>query len=176
MLFFEITNRRANFLKKQFHNWSKFVAVQTNSLPGTVVLAQLVERLVRIQSLAKIYLYWTFFYCKLCIEKCCKSCVNVFFKWAIPSLFLFIFVFSNKQTIFTTNICEKMSILCTMLGFEPTTFRSWVSSNNHSTRASTLLRQHFVAIWVMSKSWSPYLVVKEVTFNQEIVSSNLAGY
>ena len=48
MLFFEITNRRANFLKKQFHNWSKFVAVQTNSLPGTVVLAQLVERLLPI--------------------------------------------------------------------------------------------------------------------------------
>ena len=37
-----------------------------------------------------------------------------------PGLFLFIFGLF-KQTIFTTNQCEKMYILYTALGFEPTT-------------------------------------------------------
>ena len=45
------------------------------------------------------------------------------------------FVFSNKNTIFTANKCEKMSIQYTMLGFEPTTFGTWVSSQNHNIRA-----------------------------------------
>ena len=95
MLFFEITNRRANFLKKQFHNWSKFVAVQTNSLPGTVVLAQLVERLVRIQSLAKIYLYWTFFTVN-CVLKSVANPVSMFFlNGPFPASFC---LFSSFQT------------------------------------------------------------------------------
>ena len=48
--------------------------------------------------------------------------IPVFFfdKWANPGLFFGLF----KQTlqIFTTNICEKMSIQYTVPGFEPTTF------------------------------------------------------
>ena len=40
-----------------------------------------------------------------------------------PTSFSFIFVFSNKHpTIFTTNMCGKMSIQYTVLGFEPMAF------------------------------------------------------
>ena len=38
-------------------------------------------------------------------------------------LFRLISSFQKNITIFTTNICYKMSIQCTVLGFEPTTFR-----------------------------------------------------
>ena len=54
-------------------------------------------------------------------------------KWANPGLF-FLYFRSFKRnivTIFTTNICEKMSIQYTVLGFDPTTFGTWVSSHNH---------------------------------------------
>ena len=37
---------------------------------------------------------------------------------------------TNMITIFAANICEKMSIQYTVPGFEPTTFRMWVSSHN----------------------------------------------
>ena len=40
--------------------------------------------------------------------------------WPLLS-FIFGPIQANIITIFTTNICEKMSILCTCLGFEPTT-------------------------------------------------------
>ena len=41
-----------------------------------------------------------------------------------PASFLFIFgLFKQTSQIFTANICEKMSIQNTVLGFEPTTFR-----------------------------------------------------
>ena len=47
-------------------------------------------------------------------------------------LFVYFRSFSNKlQYNFTTNLCEKMSIQYTALGFEPTTLRMWVSSHNH---------------------------------------------
>ena len=50
----------------------------------------------------------------------------------------FIFVFETNITILTTNICENvMTIQYMALGFEPTTFRTRVSSNNHQTRAKT---------------------------------------
>ena len=44
-------------------------------------------------------------------------------KWVIPSLFSILFSsFQTNTTIFTTNICAKMSIQYMVLGFEPTTF------------------------------------------------------
>ena len=46
---------------------------------------------------------------------------------------------TNIITILTTNQCEKMSIQYMVLGFKPTTFRTWVSSHNHLTRAPALL-------------------------------------
>ena len=47
---------------------------------------------------------------------------HIFFKkWAVRGLFSFIFVFSNKHYKFTKNICDKMSIRYTVLGFELTT-------------------------------------------------------
>ena len=50
----------------------------------------------------------------------------------IPASFCVYFrSFQTNITIFSTNICEKMSIQYTVLGFEPTTFRTWVSSHNH---------------------------------------------
>ena len=53
-----------------------------------------------------------------------------FFKWANLGLFFVYFrSFQTNITIFT--ICEKMSIQYTVLGFEPTTFGTWVSSHNH---------------------------------------------
>ena len=55
-----------------------------------------------------------------------------FKKWANPGLFfVYFWSFQTNITIFTTNICEKMSIQYTVLGFEPTTFGTWVSSHNH---------------------------------------------
>ena len=44
--------------------------------------------------------------------------------WPIPASFSFIFGLfqTNIITIFTTNICGKMSIQYTVPGFEPTTF------------------------------------------------------
>ena len=57
-------------------------------------------------------------------------------KWANPGLFFVYFQsFQTNITIFTTNICEKMSIQYTVPGFEPMTFGLWVSSHNHYTRA-----------------------------------------
>ena len=50
---------------------------------------------------------------------------QMFFKenWANPGLFSFIFgLFKQTLQIFTTNICEKMSIQYTVPGFEPKTF------------------------------------------------------
>ena len=49
---------------------------------------------------------------------------KVIFNRPSPATFSFIFVFSNKY------MC-KMSIYYTALGFEPTTFETWVSSHNH---------------------------------------------
>ena len=49
--------------------------------------------------------------------------MGLFFKWASPGLFFVYFrSFQSNNTIFTTNICEKMSIQYMVLGFEPTTF------------------------------------------------------
>ena len=46
-----------------------------------------------------------------------------FLKGPTPASFSFIFgLFKQTLQIFTTNICEKMSIQYTVLGFEPTTF------------------------------------------------------
>ena len=58
---------------------------------------------------------------------------KTFFKnGPIPASFSFIFgLFQTNNTIFTANICEKMSIQYTVPGFETTTFRTWVSSDNH---------------------------------------------
>ena len=46
-------------------------------------------------------------------------------KWANPGLFFVYFrSFQTNITIFKTNICEKMSIQYSVLGFEPITFRT----------------------------------------------------
>ena len=48
---------------------------------------------------------------------------NGFLNGPIPASFSFIFwSFQTNITIFTTNICEKISIQYTVPGFEPTTF------------------------------------------------------
>ena len=70
---------------------------------------------------------------------CCSTgltttiCVSIFFKnGPTPASFLFIFgLFKQTLLQFLQQICEKMSIQYTVPGFEPTTFRSWVSSHNH---------------------------------------------
>ena len=46
-------------------------------------------------------------------------------------LFRLFSVFSNKQYNFYNNNLWKMSIQYMVLGFEPTTFGTWVSSHNH---------------------------------------------
>ena len=55
----------------------------------------------------------------------------------LPIYFIFFlfFIFIQSITNLTTNICEKISIQYTVLGFELTTFRTRVSSHTHSTRA-----------------------------------------
>ena len=50
-------------------------------------------------------------------------------------LFHLYLVFSNKQCTCTRNQCEKITNQFTVLGVEPKTFWTWVSSLNHSTRA-----------------------------------------
>ena len=53
-------------------------------------------------------------------------------KWTNPGLFFVYFrSFQTNIKMFTTNICEKISIQYTVPGFEPTTFGMWVSSHNH---------------------------------------------
>ena len=63
------------------------------------------------------------------------TAVLLVFQSAIPGLFLFIFVFSTKYYNFYSKYMWKLSILSMVLGFEPTTFSTWVSSNNHWTRS-----------------------------------------
>ena len=58
-----------------------------------------------------------------------------FFNGPFPASCLFIFVFSNKHYYFYNKYMWKMSSHYIVLGFEPTTFRTWVSSHNHWTRA-----------------------------------------
>ena len=50
--------------------------------------------------------------------------IILFKKWDNPGLFFVYFwsFQSNIITIFTTNICGKMCLQYTVLGFEPTTF------------------------------------------------------
>ena len=49
--------------------------------------------------------------------------IKVLLKMDHPGLFFVYFhLFSKNITIFTTNICEKMSIQFMVLGIEPTTF------------------------------------------------------
>ena len=63
-----------------------------------------------------------------------KTCRIIFFKkyGPTPASFSFIFdLFKQTLQIFTTNICDKMSITYMVPGFEPTTFGTWVSSHNH---------------------------------------------
>ena len=56
----------------------------------------------------------------------------IFLKWAFPGLFLIYFrLLQTKIRNFTTIKYEKMSIQYTVLGFEPTTFGTRVSSHNH---------------------------------------------
>ena len=56
----------------------------------------------------------------------------IFYKMGQPRpLFRLFSVFSNKQYIFSTNQCEKISIQYMALGFKPTTFRTWVVTRNH---------------------------------------------
>ena len=55
----------------------------------------------------------------------------VFLNWPTPASFSFILgLFKQTLQIFTTDLCEKISIQFTVLGFEPTTLWTWVSSHN----------------------------------------------
>ena len=59
-----------------------------------------------------------------------RSTESFFLKWANLGLFFAYFrSFQTNTTIFTTNICEKMSIQYTAPGFKPTTFGTWVLRN-----------------------------------------------
>ena len=50
---------------------------------------------------------------------------QLFLNGPSPASFSFIFgLFQTNNTIFTTNICEKMSIQYMVPGFEPMTFRT----------------------------------------------------
>ena len=59
-------------------------------------------------------------------------------------LFHLFSVFSNNTAIFETNKCEKRSIEHTVLGFEPTTSWSSVSSHDHFTRAPVKLSMYYI--------------------------------
>ena len=61
------------------------------------------------------------------------SLTIVFSKWVNRGLFFVYFrsFQANIIRVFTTHICEEMSIHITVPGFEPTTFIMWVSSYNH---------------------------------------------
>ena len=54
-----------------------------------------------------------------------------FLKNRHPSPFSFIFCLSNKHYNFYSKYVWKMSIQYTGMGFEPTIFKTWVSSHNH---------------------------------------------
>ena len=58
---------------------------------------------------------------------------KTFYKLANPASFIVYFrsFQANIITIFTTNMCEKMSIQYIVPGFEPTTFGTWVSYHDH---------------------------------------------
>ena len=64
------------------------------------------------------------------IKLCCPTALQ---KWANPALFYRLFsVFSNKHHYnFYNKYLWKMSIQYMVLRFEPTTFGTWISSNNH---------------------------------------------
>ena len=65
----------------------------------------------------------------------CIWCVFYLKNGSSRPLFGLFSSFQTNITFFTTNICEKMSIQYTVLGFEHTTFKTWVSIQNHWTRA-----------------------------------------
>ena len=70
-----------------------------------------------------------------------KSNYFLFYKWANPGLFLFIFgLFKQTAILFLQQINVKnvISIPYTALGFEPMTSRIWVGSHNHKTRAPAI--------------------------------------
>ena len=67
-------------------------------------------------------------------------------------LFNLFSVFSNKQQI---NVKNVMSIQYTAAGFEPTTFRTWVSSHNHLIRAPAqqINQLHHLLQWTRHRTW-----------------------
>ena len=67
-------------------------------------------------------------------------------------LFVYFWSFQTNISIFTTNICEKMSIQYTVPGFEPTTFGTWVSSHNHSRPTNG---KFMTAQFLQSHEWHP---------------------
>ena len=73
----------------------------------------------------------------------CGRLLLVFKKMGQSSLFHLFSVFLNKHYNFYNKYMWKMSIQYTVPGFEPTTFRTWVSSHNHWTRA---------LLWFLQKS------------------------
>ena len=67
------------------------------------------------------------------------SCVSFFKNGPSPaSLCLFSF-FTKKHYNSYNKFMSKMSIQYTTLGFKPTTFRTWVTSHDHQTRAPFIL-------------------------------------
>ena len=81
-----------------------------------------------------------FYLSKTCLLRQQRS---LFFKnGTSPVSFRLFMSFQTNITIFTTNICEKVPIHYMVLGFEPVTFTTWVSSHNHKTRGYHLFGQY----------------------------------
>ena len=67
-----------------------------------------------------------------CITLAQNEKILLFLKMRHPrSLFHFLVFFKQTSIQFYNKLSEKMSIQYMALGFEPTTFRMWVSSHNH---------------------------------------------
>ena len=84
----------------------------------------------------ELNLSWTNFSVTLCWNNALwllkRTYVHNFFKLDQPRpLFCLFLVFSNKQYNFYNKSMWKMSIQYPALGFEPTTFGTWVYSHNH---------------------------------------------
>ena len=83
----------------------------------------------------------------------------LFLKMGQPRPLFHLFLsFQTHITIFTTIKCENFSIKCTVPGFELMTFRTWVSSPNHYTRAPALWAALFLyhSLLLFHTSTIPY--------------------
>ena len=86
---------------------------------------------------------------------------KIFLNGPTPASFLLIFsLFKQKIQFFTTNQCAKnvTSIQYTVPGFEPTTSRTWIISNNHSRPTVRIFTQGNGQLLVNAKWGRKYLL------------------